>query len=112
MNDTITITSTSTSKILAVLPVAGTKHYDAKNVTLAVGNPLRFFREATNPHDRFAVAIIFIDLKGQEHKLGYIPATHSQIFSTLLDNNIPLSCSVSALIPKSYNPILISISLA
>jgi len=101
-----------TSKILAVLPVAGTKHYDAKNVTLAVGNPLRLFREATNPHDRFAVAIIFVDPKGQEHKLGYIPATHSQIFSTLLDNDIYLSCSVSAIIQKSYNSIIMTISLA
>jgi hypothetical protein len=103
-----------TDKTLATLVIAGTKHHGATQhlASLKPGTPLRLFREGTNPHDKFAIAIIFIDNAGQEHKLGYVPATNSQLFSTLIDNNIPISCTVAKIIATSYNPILINLSLA
>lgn len=114
MTTTNTTSTIDPSRILAVLPIAGTKYYDAtKHISsLKPGTPLRLFREGTNPHDKFAVAIIFIDAKGQEHKLGYIPATHSQTFFTLISNNIAIDCYVALRVQGSYNPILITLALA
>lgn len=61
--------------------LAGFSYYDGLDVIeeLTLGQNVDLIKEINNPYDEKAVAIYY---KGK--KLGYIPASHNSIISTLL----------------------------
>ncbi|MCI6157765.1 MAG: HIRAN domain-containing protein [Peptoniphilaceae bacterium] len=61
--------------------LAGFAYYDGLDVIdeLTLGQSVELVREVDNPYDEKAVAIYY---KGK--KLGYIPASHNSIISTLI----------------------------
>jgi len=63
--------------------IAGTNYYEAKKLAdkLKAGNYLVFRREADNPYDNRAIAILDLD----KNKLGYLPQRKNEIISRLMD---------------------------
>lgn len=91
--------------------VHGTKYYDCpellRTYILAVGDQLKLIREATNSHDRFAIAVYTVDDK----KLGYIPHRHNRVIANLLDQHLAITASVINIVPHAWDPVIIRVSL-
>jgi len=64
------------------VPLAGFEYHQGPSLwaSLKTGDPLRLVREADNPHDTYAVKVLW---KGQ--KLGYLPRTHNQPAARMVD---------------------------
>ena len=66
--------------------LAGRKFHDADLVWdyLRVGSELRLEREADNPHDPYAVQVVY-NKDGEDYLLGYIPRGENHDLSVILD---------------------------
>jgi len=86
--------------ILQESPLAGFQYHRAAAIWpfLRVGERLRLRREASNPHDRNAVAVWFRN----EH-LGYIPRRENRTLAELLDRGERLEASIVRLLDEQ-NP--------
>lgn len=71
--------------------VAGVRYYEGRELLeeLKAGEPLALRLQPANPHDKFAVEIF----RG-ETKLGYIPRTHNQHISRMLEHGFELRCQI------------------
>nr|WP_072513970.1 HIRAN domain-containing protein [Ndongobacter massiliensis] len=69
------------SRYLDDFHLAGFAYYDGLEIIdeLKLGREVRLVKELGNPYDEKAVAIYYGD-----KKLGYIPASHNSMISTLL----------------------------
>jgi hypothetical protein len=76
--------------------LAGFRHHDAPRLWKVLGtdSTLTLERDANNPHDPDAVAILW---KGM--KLGYLPRGENFVAARLLDGKRPLSARIKALRP-------------
>ena len=61
--------------------LAGFTYYDGLEIIdkLKIGTELQLYREVDNPHDPNAIVIYY-----EDKKLGYVPADHTALYSTLL----------------------------
>ena len=80
--------------------VAGFQYHDGARVLpyLKPGQDLDLVAEPSNPHDRFAVAVLW-----QGSKLGYVPRTDNKHLSRLLAQKAELFCRVIGTTPDE-NP--------
>lgn len=64
------------------VPLAGFDYHQGPSLwaSLKTGDPLRLVREADNPHDTYAVKVLW-----QGQKLGYLPRTHNQAAARVMD---------------------------
>jgi hypothetical protein len=81
--------------------LAGFRHHDAPSLWPALGprEPLDLRREADNPHDPQAVALLW-----RGRKLGYLPRRENLVAARLLDRSRNLSARIARVDPKAdYN---------
>ena len=78
--------------------VAGYRYHDgpANQAALHSGQALRLVREPDNPHDPRAIALFAGDLL-----LGYVPRTQNSMAAGCLDQNVPLSATLTAIDPEA-----------
>ncbi|MBR5028322.1 MAG: HIRAN domain-containing protein [Bacteroidales bacterium] len=85
--------------------LAGRKYYDADLVWdyLRIGSKLRLEREITNPHDPYAVQVIF-NHDGEDYLLGFIPRTDNQKLAAFLEMGWDdiFDCRISKLDPETH----------
>jgi hypothetical protein len=79
---------------------------------LEVGGELTLEREPTNKYDPNAVKILFIEEDGTEFFLGYVPKKFSSEVSALLDYDVVVNCTVTAVNPlaKTYEMIQVELT--
>ena len=87
------------NKDLMTLKIAGMKFHEGVDIIEDVHDDeeLTLILEPDNKFDRFAVKVMI-----EGTMLGYVPATHSKIISTLIENNIKLEAFTTEVNP--FNP--------
>lgn len=62
--------------------VAGTMFYEPEEFEplLQINTVLKLLREPENPHDKFAIALLF-----ENAKIGYIPRSQNEVIARLMD---------------------------
>ncbi len=77
--------------MLNIFHVAGFQFYKGADLLhkMQPGQSLQLVREADNPHDTYAVKIIF-----ENTHIGYVPRSDNRPISRMLNGNIPLSCRI------------------
>lgn len=90
--------------------VAGIKHAFARRADaessvrcLAIANPVRLVRQADNPHDANAIAVI-ADIEGSATRLGWIPAVDAVELAPRLDSGTPHLCFLAAKLREGNSP--------
>lgn len=75
-------------------PLAGFSHHEGRALWtgLSRGDTLALVREADNPHDANAVAVLW-----RGHKLGYVPRTQNTALAWAMDRGETISARISAL---------------
>lgn len=96
--------------------LAGRKFHDADLVWayLRVGQELRLERDLQNPHDPYAVQVIY-NKDGEDYLLGFIPRTENRDLATFLEmgwDNI-FRCVISSINPDTHpeNQVHLTISI-
>lgn len=81
-------------------PLAGFRYHEARALwpRLAQGDALVLWREAGNPHDASAIAVLW-----QGHKLGYVPRTQNSTLAWAMDRGETLAARISVL-REARNP--------
>lgn len=106
-----------TTKVLKSFAIAGI-HFRPKEVKqhmLSFNSETTIYlvREPENKFDRFAVKVMATSSDASEDLFcGYIPAMYSQVFSTLLENNIPLRASFVSVNPDAPKGIEVIIAVS
>lgn len=77
-------------------PLAGSQFHALPAVVdqIRVGDPLTLQREPGNPHDSYAIQVLWHD-----HMLGYVPRRENRAIARALDQQMPLDARVVALRP-------------
>ena len=85
------------SLLIQSSPLAGSQFHALPAVVdqIRVGDPLTLQREPENPHDHYAVQVLW-----QAHMLGYVPRRENRAIARALDQQIPLDARVIALRPN------------
>lgn len=81
-------------------PLAGFRHHEARALwrELARGDALVLWREADNPHDAHAIAVLW-----RGHKLGYVPRAQNSALAWAMDRGEQLDARISVL-REARNP--------
>ena len=84
------------SLLIQSSPLAGSQFHALPAVVdqIRVGDPLTLQREPDNPHDIYAVQVLW-----HEHILGYVPRRENRAIARALDQQMPLNARVVALRP-------------
>jgi len=96
--------------------LAGRKYYDADLVWdyLRVGQQLRLERETDNPHDPYAVQVVYTK-DGDDYLLGYIPRTDNKQIAGFLEMGWTeiFDCRISIINPDTHpeNQVRLTISI-
>ena len=96
--------------------LAGRKYHDADLVWdyLRVGSQVRLEREADNPHDPYAVQVIF-NKDGEDYLLGYIPRGENKELAGFLEMGWTdiFRCVISSINPDTHpeNQVQLTISI-
>ncbi len=90
--------ASSQSVLLNRFSIAGFRYYDGPRLLpyLKVGATLRLEAQPHHPEDEFAVAIFW-----KRFQLGYVPRSDNRHISRLLQQGIPLQCSIEAVNPDA-----------
>lgn len=86
------------SYVLAECQIAGFRYHDGPDVmaSMNVGDDVQLTPEPENPHDLWAVRI-----EHRKSRLGYLPRTHNEAVSRLLQQGAPVRCSITKLDPSA-----------
>lgn len=86
------------SLLIQTSRLAGFRHHQAPALWQALRNDpgLTLAREADNPHDPDAVALLW-----RGRKLGYLPRGENFLVARLLDRQRSLSARIERLVPKA-----------
>ena len=96
--------------------LAGRKYYDADLVWdyLRVGKEVRLERDLQNPHDPYAVQVIF-NKDGEDYLLGYIPRSDNRAIADFLEMGwgSAFRCVISCVNPDTHpeNQVHLTISI-
>ena len=96
--------------------LAGRKYYDADLVWdyLRVGQQLRLERDLQNPHDPYAVQVIYTK-DGEDYLLGFIPRTDNKQIAGFLEMGWEdlFDCRISGINPDTHpeNQVRLTISI-
>ena len=84
------------SLLIQSSPLAGSQFHALPTVVdqIRVGDALTLQREPENPHDIYAVQVLW-----HEHMLGYVPRRENRAIARALDQQMPLNARVVALRP-------------
>lgn len=82
----------SRSCILAECQIAGFRYHEGPDIMvyLQVGDEVQLTPEPENPHDPWAVRV-----EHQKSRLGYLPRTHNEAVSRLLQQEVPVQCTIT-----------------
>jgi len=96
--------------------LAGRKYYDADLVWdyLRVGQQLRLERDIENPHDPYAVQVIYTK-DGEDYPIGFIPRDSNRDLANILEMGWTelFDCRISSINPDTHpeNQIHLTISI-
>lgn len=96
--------------------LAGRKYYDADIVWdyLRVGQKLRLERETDNPHDPYAVQVVYTK-DGEDYLIGYIPRNDNRDLAGVLEMGWTemFDCRISSINPDTHpeNQVRLTISI-
>lgn len=96
--------------------LAGRKYYDADLVWdyLRVGQPLRLERDLQNPHDPYAVQVIY-NKDGEDYLIGFIPRSDNKQIAGFLEMGWTemFDCRISSINPDTHpeNQVRLTISI-
>jgi hypothetical protein len=96
--------------------LAGRKYYDADLVWdyLRVGQPLRLERDLQNPHDPYAVQVIY-NKDGEDYLIGFIPRSDNKQIAGFLEMGWTdlFDCRISSINPDTHpeNQVRLTLSI-
>lgn len=84
--------------ILGEMPVAGYSYYEGESIEhlMQTGDKLNLVREPDNKFDESAIALYYDDTK-----IGYLPRVENSTISRLLDQNAPVTATITDLDPDA-----------
>ncbi len=84
--------------VLGEMPVAGYKYYKGESIEhlMQTGDALLLVREPDNKFDASAIALHYGEIK-----IGYLPRVENSTISRLLDQNAPVTATITDLDPDA-----------
>lgn len=84
--------------VLTECRIAGFRYHDGPEIIryLHAGDEVQLTPEPENPHDPWAVRI-----EHNRSRLGYLPRTHNEAVSRLLQQDAPVRCTITRVDPHA-----------